>query len=136
MPVLPHAYPFRLVEPHGGGTPGRRPVLLPSLGAAMPRQAELGSAAEYPLSLAVEAMAQAVLAAPPAELQSQGSRSGSAHLAGIEEARLLAAIEPGDRLEAHAEVAGRFGPAAKLRCRLVRNGEPVAEAILLLTLGG
>jgi len=132
LPDLPHAYPFRLVEPHGERVPGKGPAILPSLGASLPRQ----GAAEYPLSLAVEAMAQAVLAAPPAELGRAGSAGGSAHLAGIEQARLLAAIAPGDRLEARAEVAGRFGPAAKVRCHLERDGEPVAEATLLLTIGG
>lgn len=96
----------------------------------------MGVEAAYPLSLAVEAMAQAVLAAPPPELGSGEVDPKNVQLAGIEQARLLSAIAPGDRLEAHTELAGRFGPAAKVRCRLERAGEPVAEATLLLTVGG
>lgn len=132
MPALPHAYPFRLVEPLGGDACRSAPTATPSLGSGLPRQ----PGGDYPLSLAVEVMAQAVLAVPPAELASGGADPANARLAGIEQARLLAAIAPADRLEAHAEVAGRFGPAAKVRCRLERDGEPVAEATLLLTFGG
>lgn len=134
MPDLPHAYPFRLVEPGTGGAPDGAAVAAPSLGGSLPRQADAG--AGYPLSLAVEMMAQSVLAAPPPELPRGDSPPGSVHLAGIEQAKLLAKIAPGDRLEARSEIAGRFGPAAKVRCRLERDGERVAEATLLLTLGG
>lgn len=132
MPDPPHAYPFRLVEPRGGDVRGDAPIVVPSLGSSLPRQ----SVADHPLSLAVEAMAQSVLVAPPPELRGGGAAPEGAQLAGIEDARLLSAIVPGDRLEAHAEVTGRFGPAAKVRCRLERDGEPVAEATLLLTVGG
>lgn len=110
--------------------------MTPSLGASLPRQTERAAGTGHPLALAVEAMAQSVLAAPPPELAGGRSSGGNAHLAGIEQARLLAVIAPGDRLETRAEVAGRFGPAAKVRCRLERDGEPVAEATLLLTLAG
>jgi hypothetical protein len=47
---------------------------------------------------------------------------------------LLSEIRPGDRLEGRSELQARFGPALKVRCELTRDGEPVAEATLLLTL--
>ncbi len=140
MAELPHAYPFRFVEPRGGSgdPPGARPIVVPSSGAALPgpRAGGTPSPGGYPLSLAIEAMAQSVLAAPPTEA-SEGGKEGSggrAHLAGIEAARLLAEIRPGDRLEGRSELQGRFGPALKVRCELTRDGEPVAEATLLLTM--
>lgn len=134
MRDLPHAFPFRLVEPGGGSGRDDLPIAQPSLGSRLPRHpGDPGGA--FPLTLAVEVMAQSVLAVPPRELATAGSSAGGAQLAGIEQARLLAVIAPGDRVEARAEVAGRFGPAAKVRCRLERGGETVAEAVLLLTLG-
>jgi hypothetical protein len=126
VPDLPHAYPFRFVE----ARPGRDPTLAPSAGDALPWRGE--PRGPYPLSLAVEAMAQAALAALPRE--GPGTVGGRAFLAGIEDARLLAEIHAGDRLEASAELLSRFGPAVKVRCRLERDGRPVAEATLLLAL--
>jgi hypothetical protein len=133
VPDLPHAYPFRFVE----ARPGRDPALAPSAGDALPWRGY--PRGPYPLSLAVEAMAQAALAAVPRE--GPGTVGGRAFLAGIEDARLLAEIHPGDRLEASADLLTRFGPAIKVRCRLKRPssdsagaGATVAEATLLLAL--
>jgi 3-hydroxymyristoyl/3-hydroxydecanoyl-(acyl carrier protein) dehydratase len=134
VPDLPHAYPFRFVEPP---EQDQAPTLAPSAGDALPWRGE--PRAPYPLSLAVEAMAQAALAAVPAEREEEAA--GRVFLAGIENARLVAEIHAGDRLEASAELQGRFGPAVKVRCRLKRPssdsagaGATVAEATLLLAL--
>jgi 3-hydroxymyristoyl/3-hydroxydecanoyl-(acyl carrier protein) dehydratase len=133
MPDLPHAYPFRFVEPSGD----RAPELAPSAGDALPWKGD--PRGPYPLSLAVEAMAQAALAALPQ--QGGGEPGAQVYLAGIEDARLLAEIHAGDRLAASAELLSRFGPAIKVRCRLKRpssdsaeTGVTVAEATLLLAL--
>ncbi|HUF79023.1 MAG TPA: hypothetical protein VMR44_08915 [Thermoanaerobaculia bacterium] len=124
MPDLPHAYPFRFVEP----SRDRAPELAPSAGDALPWKGD--PRGPYPLSLAVEAMAQAALAALT---QQEGGEPGArVYLAGIEDARLLAEIHAGDRLAASAELLSRFGPAIKVRCRLEKDGAPVAEATLLL----
>ena len=125
MPDLPHAYPFRFVEPPEEGSD---PVLAPSAGDALPWKGD--PQGPYPLSLAVEAMAQAALAAVPQDREDESP--GTVFLAGIENARLLEEIHPGDRLEATADLQGRFGPAIKVSCRLSREGTPVAEAVLLL----
>lgn len=132
MADLPHEYPFRFVEPPRPGHATGRPAVAPSVGASLPRNLGGAPGAGYPLSLALEAMAQSVLADPPkAEGDAPGGR---AHLAGIEDARLLDEIRPGDRLEGRSELQARFGPALKVRCELIRDGEPVAQATLLLTL--
>lgn len=123
MTDLPHEYPFRFVEPRAGA----RPIISPSVDASLPRDAR-----GYPLTLALEAMAQSVLADPP---KAEGDApAGRAHLAGIEDAHLLREIRPGDRLEGRSELQARFGPALKVRCELTRDGERVAEATLLLTM--
>ena len=122
MPDLPHAYPFRFVEPTGAD---RAPTFAPSAGDALPWRGH--PRAPYPLSLAIEAMAQAALTAVPAE-----EPAGRVFLAGIENARLLTEIHPGDRLEATADLLSRYGPAIKVSCRLTREGTKVAEATLLL----
>lgn len=133
MADLPHEYPFRFVEPPKAGRATGAPIVTPSADSALPR------APGYPLSLALEAMAQSVLADPPGPEGGEAGEGGSepigrAHLAGIEDARLLAEIRPGDRLEGRSELRARFGPALKVRCELTRDGEPVAEATLLLTM--
>lgn len=135
MADLPHAYPFRFVEPSPTGRAAGGPIVAVSVDSALPGPRGAGEGQPgYPLSLALEAMAQSVLASPPA-LEEEGSAPGGrAHLAGIEDARLLAAIRPGDRLEGRSELKARFGPALKVRCELLREGEPVAEATLLLTM--
>ena len=128
MPDLPHQYPFRFVEPRDGA-----PIVRPSVDARLLRR----GITEYPLSVALEAMAQSVLATPPGMGEGGEGKAppvGRVHLAGIEDARLLTEIRPGDRLEGRSELQGRFGPALKVRCELVREGEAVAEATLLLTM--
>ena len=135
MTDLPHEYPFRFVEPRPGIREGAGPLIAPSVDASLPRSVD---DAGYPLTLALEAMAQSVLADPPGlEGEEQaGAPGGRAHLAGIEDARLLAEIRPGDRLKGRSELKARFGPALKVRCELLRDGDPVAEATLLLTMTG
>lgn len=141
MADLPHTYPFRFVEPRRASGSGAGPTVAPSVDSALPGPRIGGRAAAsqgYPLSLAIEAMAQSVLLRPPGVGEESGDVPDGgrrAQLAGIEGAKLLAAIRPGDRLEGRSELQGRFGPALKVRCTLVREGEPVAEATLLLTLG-
>lgn len=135
MPELPHGFPFRWVT-GGGDAP---PRIQPGVGDALPWRGG-GFDRPFPLSLAVEAMAQAALAAlPPAGgAGDEGAAGGAVFLAGIDGARMLAPIWPGDRLEAGATIEGRFGPAIKVACHLDRrsgaSAERVAEARLLLAL--
>jgi 3-hydroxymyristoyl/3-hydroxydecanoyl-(acyl carrier protein) dehydratase len=131
--VLPHAYPFRLVERADGP---RGPVLGWTAGGAYGRGGD-----PMPVTLAVEMMAQAALLALPAA--SSGSAPAAADqpprrglLAGLDGVRFHLPVVPGDSLEARAELAGAFGRLVKARVMLLRSGsaEVVAEGELLLAL--
>ena len=107
------------------------------MGDALPWRGRVGEA--YPLTLAVEAMAQAALVLlAEAEGRPEGGGGRSAHLAGVNGARLLAPsgapVGAGDRLTARADLAGRFGLMVKVECSLERDEQKVAEAELLLAL--
>ena len=84
-------------------------------------------------------MAQGALAslAPEEPEGATGARphGASLRLAGVDGARLHAPVRPGDRLTVDARLEGRFGALSKVACRLVRDGETVAEAALLLAAG-
>jgi 3-hydroxyacyl-[acyl-carrier-protein] dehydratase len=92
-----------------------------------------GSGTGYSLALLVETMAQGALAAL-ADPSGGGAvpDGASLRLAGVDDARLISPVVPGDRLTVEATVEGRFAALAKVACRLLRDGEPVAEAKLLL----
>lgn len=112
--MLPHKYPFQLVESRAGSVA----VALTSGSPWLRIEPVL------PLSLAVEIMAQAshvLLGGSP-----------GVYLAGIEAARILAPIAVGDRLSAAAELTGRFGQMIRVSAHLDRDGQVVAQATLIL----
>ena len=129
--MLPHAYPFLLVDrlpldrsPGGGsGVPLRWTV-----NGSLDRGA--GAA---PTMLAVEMMAQAGLVLLADSAGGQGGNQGGL-LAGVEGVQLHAPLLAGDRLEAHAALSGRFGRLVKARAWILREGVTVAEGELLLAL--
>jgi 3-hydroxymyristoyl/3-hydroxydecanoyl-(acyl carrier protein) dehydratase len=125
--VLPHRFPFRLVDRREGA----HVVAALTLGASGPRGA--AGAPSHPLSLAVEILAQAsllLLGSGGGGEAADGEPPGV--LAGVEEASLAGMLAPGDRLEAHATLERRLGNAARVRAVLRRDGAPVASAVLLL----
>jgi 3-hydroxymyristoyl/3-hydroxydecanoyl-(acyl carrier protein) dehydratase len=125
--VLPHAFPFRLVDRAGDGA--AQPLAW-TVGGALDRGA--GAA---PAMLAVEMMAQAALVLLARDGSGEGAGEGAGLLAGVDGLVFHSTLGAGDRLEAHADVAGRFGRLVKVRARLTRDGVVVAEGDLLLALG-
>jgi len=125
--VLPHGYPFRLLETLADGG-----VRLQVTGNG----ALVRGAATLPALLVVEMMAQAALVTLPRAAGEAADAPVVRHglLAGIDELRCDLPVLPGDRLEARAEVVGRLGPAIKARVELRRDGELVASGHLLLAL--
>jgi hypothetical protein len=123
--ALPHRFPFRFLEPVGEFGVAFRVTA----GARLPGAAALGRPFAFPLTLAVEGLAQAALALLPRE---DGKPGGMGSLAAIDGAELLAEIHPGDVLVAEVQVLGRFGPALKVAAAFTRDGERVVVASLLL----
>jgi 3-hydroxymyristoyl/3-hydroxydecanoyl-(acyl carrier protein) dehydratase len=122
----PHQYPFRFID-RAGDDRDHRPVAQLSAGCRLPGRS---------LTLLVEIMAQgALVVLSDGEGESGPRRTGDAaslRLAGVDDARLHAPVVPGDRVTVDARVEGRYGALTKVRCRLERDGETVAEAGLLL----
>ncbi len=115
--MLPHTYPFRLADRVDGD----------SVDVCLTSDALWSQGAAIAAPLLVEAMAQAamLLLARPEERQ-------SGLLAGVDDARFLEPVAPGDRLRATARLVGRLGGLVKLEATLERNGTVVARAGLLL----
>ncbi len=90
-------------------------------------------AGPYPLSLAIEMMAQAALAILSESL-AEDEKGRSVYLAGVSRARWVAQLAAGDRVSARAERLGSYGALVKVACALERGQERVAEAELLLAL--
>ena len=127
--MLPHAYPFRLLDRRADGTV----VLLVSANASQLRGAEA-----LPAFLAVETLAQAaLLALPGAAGDAAGGGAAAAAptgglLAGLESVRFHDALRPGDRLLASATLLARLGRLIKVRAELRRDEQVVVEGELLL----
>jgi len=124
--VLPHAYPFRLLDRGADGAVG---VLVSG------NAAQLRGGHELPAFLAVEVLAQSALSALGEPLGAQASNGGGLGLlAGVQEVRFHAELRPGDRLLASATLLGRLGPLLKVRAELRRDGAVVVEGELLLAM--
>jgi len=126
--VLPHAYPFRLLDRRADGTV----AVVVSANAA-----PLRGAAELPAFLAVEVLAQSALVALPEPASGDASKEGGLGLlAGVQDVQFHAPLRPGDVLTASATLVARLGPLLKIRAELRRDDEVVAEGELLLAMKG
>jgi len=126
--VLPHRYPFRMIDCVMEVEPGRRAVAVKAvslddffLAEHFPHNPCL------PEALIVEALAQtggiAMLSAKEA---------GMGMLVKVEEMQFTRIIEPGVLLTLSAEIEFSFGEMAKVRVKAESAGETVAQGILVL----
>jgi len=126
--VLPHAYPFRLLDRRADGT-----VAVWISGNA----AQLRGADELPPFLAVEVLAQSALVALREPMSSAAPKEpGLGLLAGIQDVQFHAPLRPGDVLTVAATLVARLGPLLKIRAELRRDDAIVVEGELLLAMKG
>lgn len=129
--VLPHRYPFLMIDRVMEVKPGSRAVAVKTislddffLAGHFPHNPCL------PETLIVEALAQtggiAMLSAQEA---------GMAFLVKVEEMQFKKTIEPGTQLTLSAEVEFSYGEMAKVKVRAESEGETVAEGIVVLAQG-
>lgn len=124
--MLPHEYPFRLLDRRTDGTV----VVLVSGNAAQVRGAD-----ELPAFLAVEVLAQSALVALVEPSGERGSSDrGLGLLAGVQDVQFHAPLRPGDRLSVAATLLARLGALSKVRAELRRGDELVVEGELLLAM--
>jgi 3-hydroxyacyl-[acyl-carrier-protein] dehydratase len=130
--IIPHRYPFLLVDRVIEMEPGRRIVAIKNVSAN--EWFFQGHFPGYPIMpgvLIVEAMAQAGAVL----LLSDESTKGQVPLfAGINDVRFRAQVGPGDTLRLEMEVVSRRGPIGKGKARALVGDKVAAEGELMFAL--
>ena len=130
--ILPHRYPFLLVDRITEIEPGKRAVGIKNVTANEPFfQGHFPERAIMPGVLLIEAMAQVggvmILALPE-------HRGKLAYLASIDGVKFRRPIVPGDTLTTEVELQRIMGTMGKVRC-IMRVGEEAAvEATIMFAL--
>ena len=130
--ILPHRYPFLLVDRVTALTPGKHAIGRKSVTINEPFfQGHFPIKAIMPGVLVIESMAQVggvmMLSMPDA-----GGKL--AYIAGINEARFRKPVLPGDILECETTLLRVRGDMGKVGCQARVNGEIVAEAEIMFAL--
>ena len=132
MRLLPHRYPFLLVDRIVEFDPGRRIVGLKNVTINEPFF--VGHFPEYPIMpgvLIIEALAQVggILA-----LKAMGEKKNIALFAGIDNCKFRRPVLPGDQIRLECNVTGRRGPVWKVRGEASVDGVLAAQADLTASL--
>ena len=132
--ILPHRYPFALVDRIVDGEPGRWARGIKCVTVNEPFfQGHFPQKHVMPGVLLIEAMAQvggvAILALP----ENQGKL---AFLGRVRDARFKRQVVPGDVLVMECVLTKRRGPVGVGTCRAMVNGQEAASAELTFAIGG
>ena len=136
MRILPHRYPFLLVDRVIEVEPDKRIVALKNVTINEPFfTGHFPASPVMPGVLTIEAMAQtggilALLERKPEEL-----KSALVYFMGIDEARFRRPIVPGDQLRIEMEVLRRKAFVWKMKGQVYVGTELAAEATLLSSIG-
>jgi 3-hydroxyacyl-[acyl-carrier-protein] dehydratase len=126
--ILPHRYPFLLVDRVVSIEPMKKLVALKSVTVNEPFFA--GHFPGHPVMpgvLVLEALAQACALLAMSSMTT-GWQQKVTYLMGIDKARFRKPVVPGDRLELVVEVARQKGPVWKEKGTALVDGEVAAEA--------
>ena len=132
--ILPHRYPFLLVDRILEFDPGKRIVGLKNVTMNEPYfQGHFPDSPILPGVIIIEAMAQTgglfVFARNPEEAENKNF-----FFSGIDKARFRKPVIPGDQMIIELEMLKHRGPLWKFRGKATVNGELVAEAELLASI--
>lgn len=129
MKLLPHRFPFLLVDKVTKCIPGKRVEGYKNVSVNEPQfTGHFPGNPVMPGVLQIEAMAQLsiiILKSVP------GYEDKLALFAGIDSARFKKVVMPGDKLEMTAEIVKQKGPIAKCKCTASVDGKLVTEAELM-----
>ena len=135
LELLPHRYPFVLVDRVLDFVPGVRITALKNVTVNEPFfTGHFPTRPVMPGVLIVEAMAQAagLLSFKTPELKH--TRGSIFYFAGIDECRFKRPVTPGDALRLEAEVVKIVRGVGKFRCRATVEGQLAAEGVILAVL--
>ncbi len=131
--ILPHRYPFLLVDRVVELDPGRR--ILAYKNVTMNEKFFEGHFPDHPVMpgvLVIEAIAQAG-ALLAHETEGFGCEGKVIYLMGLDEVRFRQPVRPGDKLDIEVELLRHKGKIWKERGLASVDGQKVAECILLAT---
>lgn len=124
--ILPHRYPFLLVDRILEAVPNKRVVAIKNVTINEPFfQGHFPGNPIMPGVLVIEAMAQA---SGGALLTEDGGKGKGLYLAGIENARFRRPIRPGDQIRFEVDVILRRSNIAKVRGKAIVDGQVAVEA--------
>ncbi|MDY7094653.1 MAG: 3-hydroxyacyl-ACP dehydratase FabZ [Acidobacteriota bacterium] len=127
--VLPHRYPFLLVDRVLEMEPGKRIVALKNV--TINEEFFVGHFPNHPVMpgvLIIEAMAQAAGVLLVADLEDRASKL--LYFMGIDRARFRKPVVPGDQLRFEIEVLRLRNTFCKVDAKALVDGKLVAEAVL------
>jgi len=131
QPLLPHRYPFLMIDRVIELEPGHRAVAVKAVSLDdFFLEGHFPQNPCMPEDLIVEALAQT---GGIALLSAKEGVTGI--LVKIEEMTFVKTIRPGDHLTLSAEVEFSFGEMAKVRVKAESEGETVAQGIVVLAEG-
>lgn len=132
--ILPHRYPFILVDRITDCQPGQRAVGRKCVSMGEPVfQGHFPQKHVMPGVLILEAMAQVGAVALLTEPENRGKL---ALFGGVKDARFKKQVVPGDVLELECTLTRRCGPVGIGECRAMVDGKVVCTAVLSFALTG
>ena len=128
MEVLPHRYPFLMVDKVVGIVAGERAIGIKNVTINEPHfMGHFPGLPVMPGVLIIEAMAQTAAVVVMASL-GQTADGKVVYFMTIDDARFRRPVVPGDRLEIHVQKERRRGPVWKFRAEAKVDGHLCAEA--------
>ena len=136
MRILPHRYPFLLIDRVIEVDQGKRIVALKNVSINEPFfTGHFPSVPVMPGVLTIEAMAQAGAILGLLEHNPDELKNALVYFMGIDEAKFRRPIVPGDQMRIVADVLRRKAIVWKMRGQVYVGGELAAEATLLSSIG-